>query len=51
VQVFHDEEHRLLGSNAQQDPQEGVQDPLLLLLRRCRQGDVVSGQRQGDEGS
>jgi hypothetical protein len=38
VQVFHDKEHRLLGRNAQQDRQEGVQDLLLLLFGRPGQG-------------
>ena len=32
VQVFHDKEHGLLGRNAQQERQQGVQELLLLLL-------------------
>jgi hypothetical protein len=50
VQVFHDKEHRLLGRNAQQDRQEGVQGLLLLLLGRRRQGRIVRWQRQGEQG-
>ena len=50
VQVFHDEEHRLLGGDPQQDRQEGVQRLLLLLLGRHGQGGIVGGQRQGEEG-
>src|SRR5215831_2585272 len=49
VQVFHDKEHRLLGGDAQQDRQEGVQGLLLLLLRRYGQGSIVSRQREGEE--
>ena len=33
VQVFHDKEHRLLGRQAPQNRQQGLQRPLLLLLR------------------
>ena len=50
MEVFHDEEHRLLGGDAQQDRQEGLQGLLLLLLGREGQGSVVGGQRQGKEG-
>jgi hypothetical protein len=32
VQVFHDEEHRLLGGNAPQDGQQGMQGLLFLQL-------------------
>ena len=42
VQVFHHKEHRLLGGNAQQDRQQGVQGLLLLLLGRHGQGRIVS---------
>ena len=49
VQVFHDEEHRLLGGDAQQDRQEGVQGLLLLLLGRYSQGGIVRGQREREE--
>jgi hypothetical protein len=34
VQIFHDEERRLLGGHPPQDRQQGVQGLLLLLLRR-----------------
>jgi hypothetical protein len=34
VQVFHNEEHRLLSRNAQQDRQQGLEGLLLLLLGR-----------------
>ena len=44
VQVFHDEEHRLLGGDAQHDRHEGVQRLLLLLLGRHGQGGIVGGQ-------
>jgi hypothetical protein len=50
VQVFHDKEHRLLGRNAPQNRQEGLQRPLLLLLRRPSQRRIVRRQRQGEEG-
>jgi hypothetical protein len=49
VQVFHDKEHRLLGGDAQQDRQEGVQGHLLLLFRRHSQGGIVSSQREREE--
>jgi hypothetical protein len=50
MQVFHDEQHRLLGGDAQQNGQEGLQGLLLLLLGRHGQGGVGSGQRQRQEG-
>jgi hypothetical protein len=50
VQVFHDQEHGLPCGDAQEDGQEGLQDPLLLLLGRHGQGSIVGGQRQGEEG-
>ena len=50
VQVFHDKEDGLLGRDAQQDGQEGVQRPLLLLLGRHRQGGIVRGQREREQG-
>ena len=50
VQVFHDKEHGLLRGDAQQDRQEGVQGLLLLLLGRQRQGGIVGGQWEGEEG-
>jgi hypothetical protein len=34
MEVFHDEEHGLLGGNAQQDRQQGMQGLLLLLRGR-----------------
>ena len=49
MQVFHDKEHRLLGGDAQQDGQEGVQDLLLLPIGRHGQGGIVRRQRQGEE--
>jgi hypothetical protein len=49
VQVFHDKKHRLLGSDTEQDRQEGVQGLLLLLFRRHRQGGIVRGQRKREE--
>jgi hypothetical protein len=50
VQVFHDKEHRLLGRNALQNRQQGLQRPLLLLLRRPSQRRIVRWQRQGEDG-
>jgi hypothetical protein len=38
MEIFHDKEYRLLGGDAQQDRQEGVQGLLLLLLGRYGQG-------------
>src|SRR5262249_34395023 len=51
VQVFHDKEQRLLHGDSQQDRQQSMQELLLLLLGRQSQGDIVSGQRQREEGS
>src|SRR4029450_19550 len=50
VQVFHDKEHGLLGRNAQQDRQQGLEGVLLLLLGREVQGSIVGGQRKGEQG-
>ena len=50
VQVFHDKEYWLLGGDAQQDRQDGLQRLPLLLLGRPVQGHVVPGQRQGEQG-
>ena len=50
VQVFHNKQDGLLRSNAQQDRQEVVQGLLLLLFGRQVQGDIVGGQREGEEG-
>ena len=40
MEIFHDEEHRLLGGNVHQDGQEGPQGLLLLLLGRHGQGRI-----------
>src|SRR5262249_13431260 len=50
VQVFHHKEHGLLGCDAQEDRQKGLQSLLLLLLGRQGQGSIVSGQREREEG-
>jgi hypothetical protein len=50
VQIFHDQEHGLLGRNAQLDRQEGVQGLLLLLLGRHSHRGIVSSQREGEQG-
>jgi hypothetical protein len=50
VQVFHDKQHRLLGGDAQQNRQEGVQGLLLLLSGRSGQGSIALGQWEGEEG-
>src|SRR5262249_31430858 len=50
VQVFHDKEHRLLGGDAQEDRQEGLQRLLLLLLRRFGQRGIISGQWEREDG-
>jgi hypothetical protein len=42
-------EHRLLGGDAPQDGQEGVEGLLLLLLGRYGQGSIVSGQWKREE--
>src|SRR6266567_3929566 len=41
VQVFHDKEHGLLGRNAQQRRQEGLEGLLLLLLGSESQGGIL----------
>jgi hypothetical protein len=51
MQVFHHEEHRLLGGDSEQNRQEGLQGLLLLLLRGQGQGGIIRRQRQGEEGS
>jgi hypothetical protein len=51
VQVFHHQEHRLLGRNAQEDGQQGVQRVLLLLLGSEGQGGIVGRQGEGEQGS
>jgi hypothetical protein len=48
MQVFHHNEHRLLGRNAQQDRQESVQRSLLLLLGRQGQGGILCRQWEGE---
>jgi hypothetical protein len=50
VQVFHDQEERLRGSQAQQEPQERVQGLLPLLLGRYLRRGIGGRQRQGQEG-
>jgi hypothetical protein len=50
VQVFQDQEERLLGSQAQQEPQERVQGLLPLLLGRSLHRGIGGRQRQGQEG-
>ena len=49
VQVFHNKEHWLLGSDPQQDGQEGVQGLLFLLRGRPGERGIGGGQRQGEE--
>ena len=48
--VFHDKQHRLLGGDAHQNRQEGVQGLLLLLFGRSGQGGIALGQWDGQEG-
>ena len=50
VQVFYDQEDRLLGGHTQQDRQQGVQQlPLVLLGREALWG-IGSRQQQSEEG-
>jgi hypothetical protein len=51
VQIFHHKEHGLLRGNAQQDRQQGVQGPLLLLLGRQGQGGILGRQWEGEQRS
>jgi hypothetical protein len=50
VQIFHHKEHGPLRGDAQQDRQQGLEGPLLVLLGRHQQGRIVGGQRQGEQG-
>jgi hypothetical protein len=50
VRVFHDQEDGLLGGDAPQDGEQGMQGLLCLLRGRRLQGDIVSAQWERQEG-
>jgi hypothetical protein len=49
VQIFHHKEDGLLRGNAQQDRQQRLQGPLLLLLGRQQQGRIRGRQWEGEQ--